>query len=144
MENMKNDFAFDKWSQETDIHEVCKHLLDNADLAINLESNPFSLQLTFYVVGTILKVIFYCGGIELFRLKKDWDDCPLFLVLDTTVTEPQKQLELNISSSSSFDTKEYLWKIFIHPRPLIQIECLQFKWRVEQMSEEEIKWLNSP
>jgi hypothetical protein len=138
---MENDYSLKKWEKETSIHTICKCLLDNAEMDIEIDEYPFSIQLTFFIVGTILKVIFDCNDIELFSLKKDWDNYGYSTVLEVYVTEPQKPLPCEVISSRSHDSKDYLWKICL-PGQAIEIECLRFKWRVEEMTAEEINTLN--
>ncbi len=138
---MENDYSLTKWAQETSIHVVCERLLDNADMDIKIEEYPFSVQLTFYIVGTILKVIFDCNDIELFSVKKEWDENVHFIILEAYITEPKKPLPSDVTNSRSFDSKDYLWKISL-PGVAMEVECLRFKWRIEEMTAEEINSLN--
>jgi hypothetical protein len=139
---MQNDYSLKKWGQETNIHVVCKCLLDNADMDIKIEEYPFSIKLTFYIVGTILKVTFDCSDIELFSMRKKWDENVYFIIVEAYITEPKKPLPPDVTNSRSFDSKDYLWKISL-PGVVMEIECLRFKWRVEEMTAEEIKSFNS-
>jgi hypothetical protein len=138
---MENDYSLKKWEQETSIHVVCARLLDNAEMEIKIEEYPFSVRLTFYIVGTILKVIFDCNDIELFSLRKEWDEYGYSTILEAYITQPKKLLPPDVTDSRSFDSKDYLWKISL-PGVAMEIECLRFKWRVEEMTAEEIKSFN--
>ena len=115
-------------------------MLDNADLFVEFTNFPFSIRLTFAVVGTNKKVIFLCSQIEKFCLNKGVFDEPDYLCLEANVTPPPKERLPGLSDFEFglMDKTDFLWSIEVLPEADIKIKCLRFEWELLIMSDEEI------
>ena len=118
---MSADYSYQKWEKERNIGLVCDKLLDNADLEIQIQSYPLSINFTFYVVGSDIKVKFICEKIERFEINKDYDEESMFVVLETHVLN-----KIN-----------YSWEVKILPTPEVHVICRKFSWSIEKLTESE-------
>ena len=111
---------FDDWKNENDIARVCNELLDNADMDYSFKNCPLSIEFTFFVVGSDIKVKFKCGGISKLNIEKEFDDLPLHLVLETNVQERNGGFRINML-----------------PEFIVDLECTAFDWSIEEFSSKE-------
>ena len=114
------DYSYQYWKEEKSIDLVCDKLLDNADMNIEFSSYPLSVKLTFFIIGSDIKIIFSCKNIELLKLDKESDDEALFVILETHVVCKNKK-----------------WEITLFPNPEITIHCNKFNWSIGKMTESE-------
>ena len=120
----------------------------DAGLFVEFTNFPFSVTLTFAVVGTDRKVIFLCSQIEEFTLKKGAFDEPEYLCFEVSVEPPKKERPPDLSEfefglKESNDKKDFLWNIEVLPEAEIKVKCLEFEWKVLKMSQEEMNERNS-
>ena len=87
---------------------------------LNINSYPLSLELSFFVIGSDIKIVFLCKEIESFSIQKEPDEEAMFTVLETKIE--------HIEGS---------WKILIFPVAEIEIKCNSFNWSIVQMSDSE-------
>ncbi len=124
-----------------DLQTICRSI--DGSLSIEFTNFPFTITLTFWIVGTDKKVIFSCSQIEEFTLKKEAFDEPEYLCFEVSVNPPKKKRPTDLSDFE-FGLKEYsdkndfLWSIEILPEAEIKIKCLEFEWMILKMSKEEI------
>ncbi len=101
-----------------DLQTICRAM--DASLDIEFTNFPFSVTLTFAVVGTDRKVIFLCSQIEEFTLIKAAFDEPEYLCFEVSVEPPKKERPQDLSDyefglKESNDRKDFLWSIEILP-----------------------------
>ena len=127
-----------------ELDTICRTMLDNAEMNIEVTLYPFSVRLIFYVVGTDQKVIFNCLEIVSLHLDKDPQDNPLFTVLETNVIPPKKIRPTPLSDFGFglLDQTEYCWQIDLQPQVILQIKALTFHWQVQTITADELKWLD--
>jgi hypothetical protein len=129
---------------ELSLDEVVSQYLDNTDLKIQVSENLNWVELTFIVFGKVegnyWKVTFYCEGIMSLNILKDgdggYDDC--FLVLNTLVLnknmcEFDENKKINCMGTDSF------WYIHIYGSSSMKINCINFRWDIKRLTEEEYK-----
>jgi hypothetical protein len=135
-------YNYENWKDETNLSKVCLSLLDNADMDMEIQSSPLSITLTFFVVGSNIKVVFCCSDITKLHLLKEFDDRPLHLVLEVNVKKPKKTRDPSLSDGefSILNHKDYSWSIEVLPVAQIEIECLLFNWQLEMASEKELSY----
>ncbi len=141
---MSGNYSYEVWKDCDDLQKVCSQLLDNANMDVKFTNCPFSIELAFFVIGSDIKVEFSCSGIEKFSIEKDSEDCPLYLVLEVHVSSPKKVRDKKMSDSEfwALDHEDYVWGIFVLPEADISIKSLSFDWSINQITEEEMKWLS--
>ena len=120
----------------------------DASLDVEFTNFPFSITLTFAVVGTDRKVVFFCSQIEEFTLTKGAFDEPEYLCFEVSVEPPKKELPSDVSEfefglKEWNDKQDFLWSIEILPEAEIKIKCLKFEWKILKMSQEEMNARNS-
>ena len=121
------DFSFESWQNEKDIQFVCERLLDNADMDIEILSCPLSVKLTFFVVGSDIKVIMICTKIRSFSLDKEATDEALYVVLET-----------HVSKITHDGNDAPFWEILVLPKAKFKITCEELNWSIERITESEI------
>lgn len=123
---MTRDYSFEAWKDEKSIDLVCEKLLDNANMDIEISSYPLAFVFTFFVIGSDINVVFRCSEIECFELRKQSSNEAMFVVLET-----------NVYRTMSKVSEREIWSVSIQPEAQIDIECNNFEWSVEQMTESE-------
>lgn len=123
---MTREYSFSAWKDEQSIDLVCEKLLDNADMDMDIVSYPLSFTFTFFVIGSDIKVILRCSGIEYFELRKESDDEAMFVVLETHVRRTLSKV-----------SKQEIWSISTLPDAQINLDCNKLEWSIEQMTESE-------
>lgn len=118
---------YEDWKKEKDLKKVCDSLLDNADMDYSINNCPLSIDMTFYVVGSNIKVIFKCNEIASLNIQKEHDDVPIHLVL-----------EVNVTKKIDPDAGE-LFCIQVMPEMNIDVACKDFSWHLEEFTEIEQK-----
>jgi hypothetical protein len=117
---MKYDLPYEEWKKEKDVNLVCEKLLDNANMDIEIVSYPFAINLVFFVIGSDIKVTFYCKEIKQFCLSKSVEDEAMFAVF-----------EVHVKNNTD------ITKIKVLPEAELEIQCAKFNWKLEQMTESE-------
>jgi hypothetical protein len=109
---------------------------------MEIGSSPLTVELTFFVIGSDIKIIFRCAEIIRFDLIKEFDDLPFYLVLEVCVNQPKKVREPNLSDSefSMLEHEEFAWDVVILPEAQLNIKCLKFDWWLEKATDEELSY----
>lgn len=141
---MTDNYSYEAWKESSDLEAVCSQLLDNANMDVKFTDCPFSIALSFCVIGSDIKVNFTCSDIAKFSIVKDSENGPIYVALEASVIPPIKLRDPNMSDHefNMIDHKDYVWEVNVLPEADICIKCISFKWEIMQISEEEMKWLN--
>jgi hypothetical protein len=76
-----------------ELQQVCRRLLDNADLDVWLDAENGEIVLCFLVAGSYEQIMFRCGRFHSFKMVKDPEEQDCFFVGETRVsvfTEPEE------------------------------------------------------
>lgn len=127
----------------SELDNICSEMLDNAELQIDLDSDRFSLLLTFYVIGSDKKIEFRCFDLKSFSIQKPASETPYFVVLETRVTPPRQQLPTTLSAFELeiIDPSPHLWEVVIEGSVRISIKAMTFSWEAHTLSAEELRSL---
>lgn len=122
-----------------ELEKVCKELLDNADLDVELKQETSTIRLRFATgnkKGELVEVFFECNEFHLFRVIKASEDSEGFFVGQTIVNkieEPKEVKNLLSSQGWRFDDRHFP-KILYHIKVFgcieIEIICLKFDWHL--------------
>lgn len=112
------------------LNEICKSLLDNADMKMNFDAFP-KVKLDIYIQGTLeekfWKVVFECNQVTSINIELLDDDitaADLVMVLDTNIKEFLNK------------NKEKIWRIDIGSGEIsLLIETKKFNWQLVELSE---------
>ena len=131
-----------------DIVDVCKRMLDNADLTTYDLSGYPAIRLHFIVAGSVdekfWEVDFACDRtISLnFHSYHDLESYSTSIVLDTSVVETTME-ELRPEVAERIDgaaVYEKIWVVKVWGGDVdIQIVCLDFTWNLKELSHSEYK-----
>ena len=70
----------------SNLQEVCKTLLDNADLTLSVDGEKGEIKLVFYPVAFDGEIIFYCSDYSRLNFRKSADDEGAIFVGEVRVT----------------------------------------------------------
>ena len=122
-----------------ELEKVCKELLDNADLDVELKQETSIIRLRFATGnknGELVEIFFECNDFHLFTVTKDPEDSESFFVGQTIVNriEEPKEVESLLSSQGwTFGDRQppkTLYHIKILGSIKIEIICLTFNWHL--------------
>ena len=123
-----------------ELEYVCRHMLDNADMQLDLSAYP-DVVLEFVVFGSVdgkfWGVKFECIGSLNFAIQNESDISKndLHLVLGASV----KSIDLNdckrnhgLNLPAGFE-EDRIWSISIEGHAAIQLLCLEFNWTLQEL-----------
>ena len=133
-------------NEELDLNYVCKSMLDNADMRINLSQFP-KVTLDVVVQGTVddkfWKVIFECRQVVQMNLEADDDivSDELFMVLETNVNQYlKKDAEPAIRDRlDSLSMNDSFWTIEIFGHLSLKLVTTKFDWSLVELTKNEYK-----
>lgn len=127
-----------------ELNEVCKTLLDNADMSIDFSAFP-KVKLEIYVQGTVKdkhwEVVFDCA--QVVHMDAEFDDDSsindLFVVLGTTVLQTVKK---KVTSSiqhrmDSLGDEDPIWQVHLYGDMSLTLVTTEFNWQLIELSEKE-------
>ena len=118
------------------LSDICRNLLDNADVRFLADAFPYGVVLQFHVSGTHELVNFECVEIVKLDLQMPPMRSEWYLVLETNaVQRPKNELKARFSDPVMTDFEdlgEWLWQIQICAGELIlEVICEKFEWKVQ-------------
>jgi len=122
-----------------ELEKVCKELLDNADLDVELENKTSSIRLKFTTgnkEGELVEVFFECKNFCFFKMAKNSEDEEGFFVGQTVVNKIEEIEGIKnflVTQDKAFGNKQ-LPNILYHIKILggaeIEVICFKFDWRL--------------
>lgn len=127
-----------------ELKDVCKSLLDNADMQIDFSAYP-KARLEIYVQGTVngkhWKVEFECGQIVYMEAEFDDDSSSedMFVVLDANVTElTKKKVAPAIQHRiEALDDDDVVWKVDLYGDMSLSLVTTKFNWCLIELTKKE-------
>lgn len=124
-----------------DIADVCKRMLDNANLSIDLSRYPH-VVLKFIVQGSVdgkfWEVRFNCGQVVDLNIKNDNEigENDLHLVLETSVACKQRQETDAAHQERLFyqPLNMTIWTVHVHGDMAVDLTCTEFAWSMTELS----------
>jgi hypothetical protein len=116
---------------------ICKTMLDNADLDIAIEVSSSTIILNFVVGGSLENVVLRCGKYTRLRVSKFEDDDEGFLVGDTqiemiTSEEIIREFYVEDGWSSIGDTKiSPIFRVRCDGWIMLDIVCGSLAWKID-------------
>ena len=126
------------------LQEVCKSLLENADMSIDFSEFP-KVNFDILVHGTVnnkyWKVIFECG--QVVHMDTEFDDEAsyedLFLILETKVEETTKTKVTPAVQHRMDSLKDHdpVWEIYLYGDISVTLITTKFNWKLTELSKTE-------
>jgi hypothetical protein len=128
---------------EYGLTDVCKKMLDNADMILNLSSYP-AIELKFIVHGSVdekfWEVRFLCGGTIDLKIENESDvtSNDIHLVLEVNVTgKPTEEISENLKFRINEPVTQKVWFIDVHGHMSIELMCSKFQWSLNELTKQQ-------
>ena len=126
------------------IQEICRSMLDNADLSIDLSAFPM-VTLDMIVHGSVndkfWKVLFVCGQVVHIdaQFDSDSENNERFLLLEARVNETIKKSmpKLIQERMDDFGGEDPIWDLYLYGSVSLKIVTTKFAWELLELSAQE-------